>query len=112
MKIPLEQVFCQNMKNFRKNAKLSQEKLSFLLDKNINYINMIESGKSLPPIPMIEKIAEVLNIQPYQLFMTDDATDATVLDKVKFAHLAAESISENAEHIVLNLLDNMPSDKI
>ncbi len=73
---------------------------------------MIESGKSLPPIPMIEKIAEVLNIQPYQLFMTDDATDATVLDKVKFARLAAEAISENAEHIVLNLLDNMPSDKI
>lgn len=73
---------------------------------------MIESGKSLPPIPMIEKIAEVLNIQPYQLFMADDATDATVLDKVKFARLAAESISENAEHIVLNLLDNMPSDKI
>ena len=62
MDLPLETVFRDNLRFYRQKSKLSQEKLSALLDKNINYINMIESGKSLPPITMIEEISKILNL--------------------------------------------------
>ena len=105
MKTSLDAVFCENLKFYRRLANLSQEKLSFLLDKNINYINMIESGKSLPPIPMIQKIAETLNIEPYQLFLSSDEIKIKEFDKKKFAKDVTNAITEQAEQIILSFLD-------
>ena len=105
MKTSLDAVFCENLKFYRRLANLSQEKLSFLLDKNINYIKMIESGKSLPPIPMIQKIAEILNIEPYQLFLSSDEIKIKEFDKKKFAKDVTNAITEQAEQIILSFLD-------
>lgn len=63
----LEEIFRTNLRFYRQRAKLSQERLSAKLDKNINYINMIEGKKSIPPLSMIEQIASVLDIPSYYL---------------------------------------------
>lgn len=105
MKTSLDAVFCENLKFYRCRANLSQEKLSFLLDKNINYINIIESGKSLPPIPMIQKIAEALDIAPYQLFISSDETKIIEFDKTKFAKDATKAIAEQTQQILLSFLN-------
>lgn len=105
MKTSLDAVFCENIKFYRRRANLSQEKLSFLLDKNINYINMIESGKSLPPIPMIQKIAEALGIEPYQLFLSSDEIKINGFDKMKFAKDVTNAITEQTEQIILSFLN-------
>ena len=106
MKKSLDTIFCENIKLYRNRAKLSQEKLSFLIDKNINYINLIESGKSLPPIPMIQKIAEALDIEPYKLFIPSEETVIIEFDKEKFTKDAAKAISEQAQKILLSFLDS------
>ena len=63
----LREIFIQNLKYYRKQKGLTQEKLSEILNKGFNYINTIECGKSVPPIDMIEKIAIALEIPPARL---------------------------------------------
>ena len=82
MKPSLETVFRDNLKFYRRRAKLSQEKLSSLLDKNINYINMIEGGKSIPPLSVIEQIAEILQVEPHCFL--EPREEAVSFDRLRF----------------------------
>ena len=68
MSISLQDIFINNLKYFRKKAGYSQESLSERLDKGMSYINKIESRASFPTVQVIEQIAEVLHVRPWQLF--------------------------------------------
>ena len=103
MKQSLETVFRDNLRFYRLRAKLSQEKLSGLLDKNINYINMIEGGKSIPPLSVIEQIADILHIEPHCLLVPSETDKA--FDAVKFAEEASLQIAEKSREIMLVLMN-------
>lgn len=63
------EIFRQNLKFFRKQKGLTQEKLSELCDCNPNYIAEIERSNAKFPRPeTIDSIATALNIRPAQLF--------------------------------------------
>jgi len=47
---------------------LSQIKLSELVNITPNYINAIENGKNFPSLDVLQRIIDVLEILPYQLF--------------------------------------------
>ena len=64
----LRQIFIRNLKEFRKRENLSQMKLSECCNASIGYISEIEMGRKFPSVEMIDKIAEVLRIEPYRLF--------------------------------------------
>lgn len=98
----LEEIFRTNLRFYRQRAKLSQEKLSTRLDKNINYINMIEGKKSIPPLSMIEQIASVLEIPSYYLLKPLD--EEQIFDKDKIINDASRLISEQTEEILRKLL--------
>ncbi|MCR5062450.1 MAG: helix-turn-helix domain-containing protein [Treponema sp.] len=102
MRESLENLFIENLRYYRNRAKLSQEKLSALLDKNINYINMIEGGKSFPPLSMIEKIADILDIAPHYLFLPLEEEKA--FDKKEFINIASKKIEDSAQDILQELL--------
>ena len=70
----LQAVFAENMKKYRKQAKLTQEKLAELCDTDHRYIGQIETGRRCPSLEYIGKIASALNIAPYRLFY--DETNA------------------------------------
>ncbi|MBR1402907.1 MAG: helix-turn-helix transcriptional regulator [Treponema sp.] len=112
MDTPLETVFRENLRFYRQKAKLSQEKLSSLLDKNINYINMIEGGKSLPPITMIEQIAEILHVEPKCFLEPLEKNEEAYFDKEAFIAQAKEQIAKSAEEILQNLLQKSPTSAI
>ena len=99
----LEEIFRTNLRFYRQRAKLSQEKLSAKLDKNINYINMIEGKKSIPPLSMIEQIASILEIPSYYLLKPLD--EKRVLDKSKIIDDASNLIAEQIREILKNLLN-------
>jgi len=65
----LKEKFVQNLKKFRKVQGISQAKLASLCDTDLSYIGQIEMGKRFPSIKLIEKIALVLDIDAYRLFM-------------------------------------------
>ncbi len=76
-----------------------------MLNKNINYINLIEGGKSIPPLSVIEQIAQKLNIEPHQLFIQN--TNDSVFDKESFINKAVLEISEDARKTLKNLLEKI-----
>ena len=105
MKKPLETVFRDNLRFYRNRANMSQEKLSGLLDKNTNYINTIEGGKSLPPLSMVEQIADILGVEPYSLLVPHESAEA--FDREKFARECSEQIAAQSHQILLRLLGSV-----
>ena len=64
----LQTCLASNMKRYRKQMHLSQEKLAEKAGASTNYIAMIESGRYFPSLPMINRIASSLNIESLDLF--------------------------------------------
>lgn len=56
------------MKHFRKKKNLTQEKLAEMVKVTPKYIQYIESGKRLPRIKLLSKIAKALDIKVKDLF--------------------------------------------
>ena len=56
------------MKKYRKEAKLTQEKLAEICGTDHRYIGQIETGTRCPSLEYVEKIATALKIEPYLLF--------------------------------------------
>ncbi len=65
----LRQVFRDNVKFYRKQLKLSQEKLAELSDLSVNYVGDIERLDKKVTIDTIEKLAKGLNVDPSLLLV-------------------------------------------
>ena len=64
----LQICLAENIKHYRKELHLSQEKLAERADASANYIALIENGKYFPSLPMLQQIAKALNIDTLDLF--------------------------------------------
>lgn len=64
---------------------------------------MIEGKKSIPPLPMIEQIASVLEIPSY--YLLKPLNEEHVLDRNKIIDDASKLIAEQAREILKNLLN-------
>lgn len=62
------EIFKENLKFFRKQKGITQEKLSEMIGFSVTYITEIESRHKFPKPETIDLIAEKLGIEPYQLF--------------------------------------------
>lgn len=61
-------IFINNLRYYRNQKGISQEKLSYAVGKSIAYINQIENRDSWPQPEMVDKIAEALGISSSSLF--------------------------------------------
>lgn len=64
----LQDIFVEKLNYFRKKKSFSQNELTLAIVKSYNYINGIEQKKYFPQPDVIERIAEILEIKPMQLF--------------------------------------------
>lgn len=64
----IRETFVNNLKFYRKQKGISQEKLSYAVGKSIAYINQIENKDTWPQPEMVDKIAEILGIPSSVLF--------------------------------------------
>ena len=95
MSEPLRDIFIRNLKFYRKKCGLSQEKLSYAINMSMNYINQLENKNSFPPPEIIDKISEVLKIQPAKLFDETQSPDNIIAsDRTAFANELAQNIQE------------------
>lgn len=60
----LGKIVAQNLRRTRKRRGLSQEELAHLAGVNRNYVGMIEREENSPTIDMIERLADVLKVEP------------------------------------------------
>ncbi|MBR1722298.1 MAG: helix-turn-helix transcriptional regulator [Treponema sp.] len=64
-----QQIFIQNLRFYRNKAGFSQLAFSEKIGLSPNYLNAVENGKNFPSADVIQKIIDVLNLLPYQLFL-------------------------------------------
>jgi len=65
----LKQIFGNNIKYYRYQRKITQEKLSELADISLSYLSQIENGNYGPSFETIELLSKVLNVEPFELFI-------------------------------------------
>ncbi|WP_461256908.1 helix-turn-helix domain-containing protein [Treponema sp. R80B11-R83G3] len=68
----LKQIFIRNLKEFRKKEGFSQQKLAEFCNTAPTYIAQIETGRKFPSMEMIEKMANILRIEPYYFFKSQN----------------------------------------
>ncbi len=74
--------FKENLKNIRKEKKLSQKALGELIGKKEITIRNYESGKIMPPLKVIENISNKLNVPIYELIDFSDNLPENVKLKI------------------------------
>ena len=92
----LTRLFILNLKKWRKARGISQKKLAEQCGTGHSYIRQLESGVGHPSFAMLEKIANALQIEPYQLFYDSSAEPgqsarAKYMESVQAKLLAAVS---------------------
>ena len=94
----LQSIFVSNLKRLRKEKHITQEKLAELCQKETSYIGQIEIKHRFPSLQLIEKIAEVLNVEPYLLFKDKNIQDSEIKNK-KIEEIKAELLKKFDEEI-------------
>ena len=65
------EVFGKNLRKYRTNLGLSQEKFAEMCDLHRTYISDVERGQRSISLGNVQKIADALKIEPYKLFIED-----------------------------------------
>lgn len=90
------EVFVNNLKFYRKQKGLSQEKLSNEIGMSMTYINQVENKGSWPQPEIIDKIARLLNVSIQELFGIDSSPqNVKYFDKFFFIESVSENIFNN-----------------
>lgn len=71
----LSDIVSKNIRYYRLQVEMSQEKLAELSNLHRTYISGVELGKRNISINNIEKIAKALNIAPYKLLIKIDGVE-------------------------------------
>lgn len=84
----LKEIFSDNLKFYRKQAGLTQDDFAKSVKTDPVYISYIENGKRFPSIEYIEKMAKILGIESYKLFLPahtneNELSNQIIYNKIK-----------------------------
>jgi transcriptional regulator with XRE-family HTH domain len=102
----LQEIFIDNLKEFRKARGFSQMLLSEKCDTTSNYIGQIEMGRR---IPSFQKIAAALGIHSFELFMCETA-EKTPENEPKTGDYLQKMPQKIKKDIISNLLTAINKD--
>ena len=63
------EIFAYNLKKYRRDRGISQAKLAEKVDVSTHHIAMIEIARNYPALDLVERIANVFDIEVYKLFI-------------------------------------------
>ncbi len=102
------QLFGGNVRKYRKQAGLTQEQLSERLDITQKHLSIIETGTQFASAALIEKIADVLQVSPAELFADDksQAQMTVILNRIsRDMHRQIESMYQRLRTDIENTLN-------
>lgn len=102
----IQELFIANLKTYRKLYRISQTQLADLCDSSTGYIGEIETGKRFPSVNMIEKIADALKIESWQLFKNEPLTLPKSSISAKLTPVQKNEILKMANSTLTKILDN------
>ncbi len=79
------------IRTFRNARNLTQEQLAEKVDIHATYVSRIESGKKLPTLIIICKIAEALGVNTYELLLDERKTKSQDYKKKRLISIVNES---------------------
>lgn len=100
----IRHTFIQNMKFYRKQAGLTQEKLAELIGMSTSYIGDMEARERFPSAETIDKIANALNMRPSELFNERGSPETT---KESFEKIYATKLNEELKKRILKDIDEV-----
>ena len=119
IKTDIKEIFAANLKENRRKNGLTQEKLAEKADISLRYIAMLELGKSFPSGEMLEKLAQALDIQAFQLFYPLATLDGALLhleqsiltkiEKVVGATVNEPSVKEELQQLRQDIVQDVLS---
>ena len=71
MNMGVKSTFGENLKHYRKEKRLSQERLSEILDISIKHLSAIERGLNFVSADLLENLSRSLEIPVYQFFIKE-----------------------------------------
>lgn len=69
--LEIQRLLAKNIKEIRKQLGLSQAKLAEMVDCSTSFIGEIEIGRKFPSAENLQRIADSLGLEIYQLFWSD-----------------------------------------
>lgn len=93
-----------NIKRFRKLKNLSQKQVALAIDVAQAQYSIIESGKTIPTVPTLEKIARVLEIEIIDLIKNpsdEENINISILEKIKLI----DSLDEVEKEALFKIID-------
>jgi transcriptional regulator with XRE-family HTH domain len=64
----LREIVARNLRRLRRSKRLSQEELADRAGINRNYVGMLEREENSATVDMLEKLADVLSVDPIEFF--------------------------------------------
>ncbi|MBU1006873.1 MAG: helix-turn-helix domain-containing protein [Candidatus Omnitrophica bacterium] len=90
-------ILSDKIRSFRNSKAWTQERLAEEVDIHTTYISRIESGKKLPTLNIICKIAQALGVNTYELLMEEEKVDSFDHKKRKMINILNESKSADVD---------------
>jgi transcriptional regulator with XRE-family HTH domain len=97
-KAKIQEAFAQNLRESRRKCGFTQVQLAEKAEISTNYLAMVELARYIPRVEIIERLADALNIEIYELFIVP-LSPAMELKKIN------ESIVADIEDIVMKSVD-------
>ena len=97
-KAKIQETFAQNLRENRRKCGFTQVQLAEKAEISTNYLAMVELARYIPRVEIIERLANALNIEIYELFIVP-LSPAMELKKIN------ESIIADLEDIVMKSVD-------
>jgi transcriptional regulator with XRE-family HTH domain len=69
----IREILAANIKENRRKKGLTQEKLAEMADMSLNYLAILELARKFPSGEMLERLSEVLEIEPHELFLVESS---------------------------------------
>jgi transcriptional regulator with XRE-family HTH domain len=64
----LREIVARNLRSLRRSRRLSQEELADRAGINRNFVGMLEREENAATVDILEKLADVLNVDPIEFF--------------------------------------------
>lgn len=70
--LELQKKFGRRLRYLRRHRDLTQAELAELIDRSVNAISMLETGRTSPSLETIVKLAQALEVDVAELFKFDN----------------------------------------
>ena len=94
----LREILAHNLKKKRQNCGFSQAKLAEMVNVSTHHIATIETARNYPTLDLVERMANVLDIEIYELFINP-------LSPHEEMERLYQSVAKNIEQVVADAIE-------